>query len=54
MAATVVDEALPAWMVAEVVEHVALTHDGVRTWTRTPMKAATQQASKPEAAVDHL
>ena len=47
MAATVVDEALPAWMVAEVVEHVALTHDGVRT----PMKAATQQASKPEAAV---
>ena len=51
MAATVVDEALPAWRAAEG-EHVALTHDGVRT--RTPTKAATQQASKPEAAVDHL
>jgi len=47
MAAPVVREVLPASMGAEVAEHVALTHDGVRT----PMKAATQQASKPEAAV---
>ena len=46
MAAPVVREVLPASMGAEVAEHVALTHDGVRT----PMKAAAQQASKPGAA----
>ena len=47
MAAPVVGEVRPALMGEEVAEqHVALTHDGVRTL----MKAAAQQAPKPGAA----